>query len=419
MQRPAAPRGTCDILPDASRRWQALERIVAGACARYGYGEIRTPIFESTEVFVRSIGEGTDIVEKEMYTFTDRGGRSLTLRPEFTAPVVRAALEHNMLEKLPLKVYYGGPIFRYERPQKGRFRQAHQWGAECFGIAQPEADVEIVALAVDVLRGAGIAEYTLTLNSLGCAACRQRYREALVVYLRARADDLSATSRVRLATNPLRILDSKDPGDRVVIAQAPTNGGYLCDECAAHFAQVQELLAGIGIPYEVDPRMVRGLDYYTRTVFEISAGALGAQNAVCGGGRYDELVASMGGPDTPGVGVAMGMERLLMVAEAAGSRFASERAPSVALLAMDRQSARALVPLLYDLRGRGIAADMDHTFRKLSAQLRDAGERGARLAVIVGDEERGRGVVTLQDLLTRERQHVTLDDAPAAIAARL
>ena len=421
MKDITAPRGTFDILPPESSHWQVLERIVDEVCGRFGYSEIRTPIFESTDVFVRTIGVGTDIVDKEMYTFVDRGDRSITLRPELTAPVVRAALEHNLLQTLPLKLYYRGPIFRYERPQKGRYRQAHQWGVEIFGAAGPEADAEVIDLGLEVMRAIGITEYRLEINSLGCEQCRGRFRDVLVSFLTASAADLSEASRERLSRNPLRILDSKDESDQAVLARAPTMEGYLCEACQQHFAQLRTLLEGMGIRALHNPHMVRGLDYYTRTVFEISSRALGAQNSVCGGGRYDGLVQAMGGPPTPGVGLAMGMDRMLMLARSAGLGAGQNGRPrvDVAFVALDEESARSIVPLMHAVRSRGIAADMDYTRRKMDKQLRAAGESGARYAVIVGEDERKKGEATIQNLATRERSHVGFDKVEAELAHRL
>jgi histidyl-tRNA synthetase len=417
----SAPRGTLDILPPQSAQWQALERIIDEVCGRFGYQEIRTPIFESTDVFVKPIGEGTDIVDKEMYTFVDRGERSITLRPELTAPVVRAVLEHNLLKTLPLKLYYRGPIFRYERPQKGRYRQAHQWGVECFGVAGPEADAEIIALGLEVMRAIGITDYRLEINSLGCENCRKRFRDALVDFLKRNADRLSETSRDRLGRNPLRILDSKDQRDIDILTQAPTMDGYLCEACQEHFATLRTLLESMGIRALHNPHIVRGLDYYTRTVFEISSSALGAQNSVCGGGRYDGLVASMGGPQTPGVGLAMGMDRMLMLADAAAGPHSENGRPrvDVAFVALDEDSVRTLVPLMNAVRMRGISADMDYTRRHIDKQLRAAGESGARYAVIVGEDERSTSQATIQNLATRERSRIALEHVEGELAHRL
>ena len=379
-------------------------------------------MFESTEVFVRTLGETTDVVDKEMYTFVDRGGRSLTLRPELTAPAVRAVLEHDLLRTPPVKLYYRGAFFRYERPQKGRFRQAHQFGVECFGVEGPEADAEVIALALEVIRASGISEVTLEVNSMGCPTCRADYRKALVAYLDAHRDALSETSRDRLARNPLRILDSKDPSDKTLVAAGPKIGDYLCDACRAHFDGVLSLLDAMHIAWRRNPLIVRGFDYYTRTVFEFSSDALGSQNAICGGGRYDGLVESMGGPPTPGVGFGMGMDRLLIVAqsgEGASDGLASRGAIDVAFIALDPDSTRLLVPPMYALRKRGVAADMDYTRRKLEKQLRAAGDAGARFAAIVGEDERKAGDATVQDLSTRERERVKLVDLEAALLGRL
>ncbi|HET9341676.1 MAG TPA: histidine--tRNA ligase [Candidatus Eremiobacteraceae bacterium] len=422
MKNFSAPRGTFDILPPGSKRWQALERRIDDVCSRFGYGEIRTPMFESTEVFVRTLGETTDVVDKEMYTFVDRGGRSLTLRPELTAPAVRAVLEHDLLRTPPVKLYYRGAFFRYERPQKGRFRQAHQFGVECFGVEGPEADAEVIALALEIIRASGIAEVTLEVNSMGCPTCRADYRNALVAYLDAHRDALSETSRDRLARNPLRILDSKDPSDKMLVAAGPKIGDYLCDACRAHFDGVLALLDAMHIAWRRNPLIVRGFDYYTRTVFEFSSEALGSQNAICGGGRYDGLVESMGGPPTPGVGFGMGMDRLLIVAqssERATDGLASRSGIDVAFIALDPDSTLLLVPPMYALRKRGVAVDMDYTRRKLEKQLRAAGDAGARFAAIVGEDERKAGDATVQDLSTRERERVKLVDLEAALLGRL
>lgn len=422
MKHFSAPRGTFDILPPDSKSWQALERRIDEVCSRFGYGEIRTPMFESTDVFVRTLGETTDVVDKEMYTFEDRGGRSITLRPELTAPAVRAVLEHDLLRTPPVKLYYRGAFFRYERPQKGRFRQAHQFGVECFGVEGPEADAEVIALALEVIRRSGIDDSTLEVNSMGCAACRADYRLALVAYLEAHRDALSETSRQRLERNPLRILDSKDPADQTLVAAGPKIGDYLCDACRAHFDGVLALLDAMHIAWRRNPLIVRGFDYYTRTVFEFSSSALGSQNAICGGGRYDGLVESMGGPPTPGVGFGMGMDRLLIVAQAArppSDGVASRGGIDVAFIALDQDSSRLLVPPMYALRRRGVAADMDYTRRKLEKQLRAAGDAGARFAAIVGEDERKAGDATVQDLSTRERTRVKLVDLEAALLGRL
>jgi histidyl-tRNA synthetase len=413
-QKIAAPRGTEDILPPHSARWSALEERMRALATRFGYGEIRTPTFESTDLFVRGVGEATDIVQKEMYTFTDRGGRSLTLRPEWTAPVVRAVLEHNLLAHGPQRLFYIGSIFRYERPQKGRLREAHQFGVECFGYAQPEADAEVIALADALLREMGVRDVTLRLNSVGDARCRPRYREALIAHFRTNAARLSDDSRRRLEVNPLRILDSKDPADRALIASAPRQDAFLCESCRAHVTQVRAALEASGVAYELDPLLVRGLDYYTRTVFEFTAGSLGAQNAVCGGGRYDDLVAQLGGPPTPAVGFALGIERLLMVLEAQES--VNAHAPlgagrrGIQVIPLGERARSAALPLVAELRRRLHApVFVDYADRKLLAHFKLADRNRARHALILGDDELEAGELVLRDLEDRTERRLPLD----------
>jgi histidyl-tRNA synthetase len=419
MNKIAAPRGTADVYPPDSARWQALEARTGSIARRFGYGEIRTPLFEATELFVRGVGETTDIVEKEMYTFTDKGGRSMTLRPEWTAPVVRALLEHNLLTQGPQRLYYLGPFFRYERPQAGRYRQANQFGVECFGFAGPEADVEVISLADDVLRSYALPGVVLHLNSIGDETCRPRYREALHSHFAAHADTLSADSRNRLERNPLRILDSKAPEDRALVASAPTVLDSLCADCAAHFAQVRALLEASGIAYEVDPRIVRGLDYYTRTVFEFVSSDIGTQATVCGGGRYDGLVASLGGPATPAVGFGMGLERLLMVLEKAGLAPPEERR-GIAVIALGDAARAASVPLIAALRRVcDLPVTSDYAGAKLANQLKRADRANARGALILGDDEIRDGTVVARDLLLRSQESLAMADGVANGVARI
>ena len=373
-------------------------------------------MFEATELFVRGVGETTDIVEKEMYTFEDKGGRSMTLRPEWTAPVVRAILQHNLLAQGPQRLFYIGPFFRYERPQAGRYRQANQFGVECFGFAGPEADVEVMQLAVELMWRYGLSDATLRINSIGDATCRPHYREALLEYFRPFAGRLSAESRARLERNPMRILDSKDPEDQKLIQNAPTFLDKLCAACDEHFAEVRSYLDALGLPYAVDPRIVRGFDYYTRTVFEIVSPALGAQNALCGGGRYDGLVESLGGPPTPGVGFGMGEERFLMVAR--GHEEAPPRAGFQAIALGD--AARAwLIPVVGALRSRPAAGpvQMDFLSRRITAQFKIADRNHARYALIVGDEELATGRIVLRDL--EARSEVRIEIGAGASAAQV
>jgi len=416
MEKIAAPRGTADVYPPESARWQALEAEARAVARRFGYGEIRTPLFEATELFVRGVGETTDIVEKEMYTFTDKGGRSLTLRPEWTAPVVRAVLEHNLLAAGPQRLFYIGPIFRYERPQAGRYRQAHQFGVECFGFAGPEADVEAIALAFEVMRASGLA-VSVTLNSIGDDACRPRYRDALWNHFAPHRERLSADSQRRLDRNPLRILDSKAPEDREFVDTAPAMLDVLCAPCKAHFGDVRAMLEEIGVPFVVDPRMVRGLDYYTRTVFEFVSDRLGAQATVCAGGRYDHLVGSLGGPPTPGVGFGMGLERFLMLLERAG--VADERGShGIAVVALGEAARRRAVGLVAALRRTSgdVPVTIDYGDAKIAAHFKKAERANARAAVLVGDDELASGRLVVRDLATRAQDSVAAADGDAAAA---
>jgi len=406
MPNLTAPRGTQDIIPPLSGRWQELEARIHRLARDFGYGEIRTPLFEATELFVRGVGETTDIVEKEMYTFSDRGGRSLTLRPEFTAPAVRAALQNNLLSAGPARLYYLGAIFRYERPQRGRFRQSHQFGVECFGYRGAEADFEVIQLAWELARQYEISGLALHINSIGDDTCRPAYREALKTHFRAHRSELSEDSQRRLERNPLRILDSKAPEDAALIQSAPSFEALLCDECRRHFNTLKHYLEEAEIPFTLNPRIVRGLDYYTRTVFELMSDALGAQNTVCAGGRYDELVRFLGGSDTPAVGFALGLERFLMVlGESKRSR--DEQRCGIQLIALGAQARERLVHLLGYLRQSGaLPAFMDYEDRKLLAQLKIADRNCARYALIAGDEELATGQLVLRDLTTRADRRI-------------
>jgi histidyl-tRNA synthetase len=414
----SAPRGTQDVFPPESARWIGLESSIHALAGQYGYGEIRTPVFEATELFVRSVGETTDIVEKEMYTFTDRGNRSMTLRPEWTAPVVRAALEHNLFSAGPLRLYYIGPIFRYERPQRGRYRQSHQFGVECFGFAGAEADVEIISLAWQLVKEHRITDATLNVNSIGDDACRPRYRDALRKHFAPHLESLSDDSRRRLERNPLRLLDSKDPADAAYVETAPTFESVLCQACREHFDAVKAYLELLEIPFAVNPRIVRGLDYYNRTVFEITSGVLGAQSTVCGGGRYDGLVRALGGPDTPGVGFALGMERFLMIEQAARADAAAPRR-GIQTIALGAQARAALVPLIAEMRRViDVPTFADYEERKLLAHLKIADRNRARYALIVGTEELRSGEIVLRDLENRADRRVPFG-SPRVVAAAL
>lgn len=412
-----APRGTQDFVPPESGRWSALEARIHTLAARFGYGEIRTPLFESTDLFVRGVGDTTDIVEKEMYTFRDRGDRSMTLRPEWTAPVVRAALEHHLFANGPLRLYYIGPIFRYERPQKGRYRQSHQFGVECFGFAGPEADFEVISLAWELTRDYGIADAVLNVNSIGDDVCRPRYRAALLDHFRPHLDALSDDSRRRLERNPLRLLDSKDPGDLAFVATAPTFESVLCDACREHFQALKTYLDRAGVPYVVNPRIVRGLDYYNRTVFEVTSSVLGSQSTVCGGGRYDGLVRSLGGPDVPGVGFALGLERFLLMLDAIATREDRPRR-GVQAIALGAEARRALVPIVAELRRTlDEPTYADYEERKLLAHLKIADRNRARYALILGSDELSAGTLLLRDLAGRSDRRLPLGSGRDVAAA--
>jgi histidyl-tRNA synthetase len=350
-----------------------------------------------------------------MYTFPDRGGRSLTLRPEWTAPVVRAALEHHLFASGPLRLYYIGPIFRYERPQKGRYRQSHQFGVECFGFPGPEADLEVISLAWELVRCYGIADATLNLNSLGDHCCRPRYRDALLAHFRPHLAAMSEDARRRVERNPLRLLDSKDPADAPFVESAPTFESYLCNECREHFDAVKAYLDLAKIPFTINPRIVRGLDYYGRTVFEITSSVLGAQSSVCGGGRYDGLVRSLGGPDVPAVGFALGMERFLMMVDAVTAPGEPPRRGVVAI-ALGAQARTVVTPLVAELRRRLDAPVFaDYNDRKLLAHLKNADKQRARYALIVGSDELAAGELVLRDLEDRSDRRVSLGESGVLI----
>jgi histidyl-tRNA synthetase len=391
-----AVKGTQDILPDQAWRWQRMEREARRVFRRYGYREIRTPVFEETQLFARGIGGETDIVSKEMYTFTDRGGDSLTLRPEATAGIVRAVIEHNLYQDDPaLKVYSYGPMFRAENVQRGRYRQFHQVDIEAFGITRPSIDVEVIEVALEYLRACGVASWELVLNSVGDHNCRPAYVETLRAALRQQAGRLCADCQRRTETNPLRVLDCKVPADQAVIEALPKISDHLCAECRDHFAEVRRELELLGIPYRLSHRLVRGLDYYTRTTFEVVSGELGAQNSVLGGGRYDGLVKELGGPDLTGIGFALGMERLasLMPAEpekaARCDLFLAVLAPAGFDRALRLQRA---------LREAGRRVLLDHEGRGLKSQMKRADKLGAPFVAILGEDELARGEWTVRDM---------------------
>jgi len=397
-------RGTRDLLPDDTRQMRFIEEAAWQTACRCGYGEMATPIFEFTEVFARTLGDTSDVVTKEMYTFEDRGGDSLTLRPENTAGIARAFLTNSLAAQLPQRIFYRGPMFRYERPQKGRLRQFHQVGVELLGVADPLADVEVIALAREFLGAIGLADrITLELNTLGDAESRSAYRQRLVDYLQAHRDRLSADSRERLERNPLRILDSKDEGDRAIVAGAPVLEDALNEPSRAFIAQVRDGLDELEIPHRINPRLVRGLDYYCHTTFEFTTDALGAQGTVLAGGRYDGLVQQMGGPPTPGTGWAAGLERLMMLC----GEVATAARP-IAMIALGREQCGTALHLARRLRRSGHTVTFGFG-SSLGKQMKWANKIGARLAVIVGTEELARAVATVRDMDAGAQEEVSLE----------
>jgi len=384
-----APKGTKDVLPEQSYKWQYLERIIRGVVKKYGFLEARTPVIEHTELFLRGVGETTDIVQKEMYTFEDKGGRSITLKPEGTAGVVRMFVEHNLYgEAQPTKVFYlNNPVFRYERPQAGRLREHHQFGVEFFGAAKPTADAECIAVATELLSELGCEGLCVHLNSIGCPNCRPKYHEALKGYLREHYDGLCETCKIRYEQNPLRVLDCKVESCKKIAEHVPNIQDYLCPECRAHQEKLLRLLDGMKIDYEIDPMLVRGLDYYTKTVFEIISNSIGAQGTVCGGGRYDGLVEEIGGPHVPAVGFGLGMERLLLVLESGGVEIPKPVRYDLYIASMGEAAEERAFALANELRRRGVCAEIDHVGRSVKAQLKYADKTGAKHVLVLGENE--------------------------------
>ena len=383
-----APRGTKDILPEESHKWRSLERQWLRQCTLFGFSEIRVPTFESTDLYARGVGEGTDIVGKEMFTFSDRGGRSLTLRPEGTAGVVRAAIENGLLWKtMPLQLCYNLSCFRNERPQAGRFKEFHQFGAEIFGVPFPTADAEIIRLAHGFFESFGITGLELHINSIGCPDCRQRYKKELTEYLQNEQHDLCKTCRVRLSANPLRILDCKEALCQSVTKNAPVMTDYLCESCAEHFGVLRYILDESGIVYKINPKIVRGLDYYNRTVFEFVSEHLGAQSTVCGGGRYDNLVETLGGKPTPALGFGIGVERLMLILDAVGYQYEAPETTSVYVCAMSTEAMTVGMKLVDNMRRMGIPAESNLMDKSLKSQMKFADKIGAQYTIVIGTDE--------------------------------
>lgn len=405
-----APKGTKDMMPDQAYKWHYLEKKFAEICEKYGFMEIRTPVFEHTELFKRGVGDTTDIVQKEMYTFNDLGNRSITLRPEGTSPVVRAYVEHKEFAGIqPNKYYYNIPCFRYEKPQSGRLREFHQFGVETFGSSDMMADAEIIAIGYEFIKEMGITDVELRINSVGCPECRKKHREALRDFLAPKYDELCDTCKGRFDTNPMRILDCKSPIDQELVKGAPMMLDFLCDDCREAFEDLKKNLEAMGIEYVVDPKIVRGLDYYTKTAFEFVTTKIGAQGTVCGGGRYDGLVEEIGGPSTPGVGWGMGKERILMTMEACGSKIEEPVGADVFIAFMGERGKAAGLRLMSELRSKGLKVQMDVMGRNLKNQFKHANRVNAKKTVVIGDNELDKNKLTIKDMATAEQVEVPFD----------
>jgi histidyl-tRNA synthetase len=405
------PKGTQDLLPGVIEQWQYLEETIRSVCREYGYEEIRTPMFEATELFQRGVGQTTDIVQKEMYTFLDKGDRSMTLRPEGTASVCRAYVENKLHgQPQPVKLYYMGPMFRYERPQSGRFRQFHQFGVEVLGADQPLVDAEVISLVWNLYQRLGLTQLEVHVNSVGCPVCRAQHREKLQEFLAERRSELCKDCQDRFERNPLRILDCKNPSCQAVTAGAPTTHDTLCEDCRTHFERVLVLLGAAGVAYRVNPRLVRGLDYYTKTAFEVMVEEIGAQSAICGGGRYDGLVEEIGGPPTPGIGFAMGIERVLTALQVQHQLPEEKTGLFAMLIALGEKAQNEGFSLLAALRAQGMSVGMDLQGRNLKAQLKAANRQSARYALILGEEELEKSVILIRDLTLGEQSEVPLDE---------
>ena len=411
------PKGTKDVLPTESYKWHFLEKKIRQTARLFGLQEVRTPTFEHTELFARGVGETTDIVNKEMYTFIDKGERSITLKPEGTAGVARCFIENGLAQlPMPLRMYYITPVFRYERPQAGRLREHHQFGVEMYGVDSAELDVETMLIAKNIFDSLGIKGITLNVNNIGCGNCRPKYNQALRDHLQANLDKMCPVCQQRFVTNPLRILDCKDDRCKKVTAEAPSVLDFLCEDCSSHHGKVVNLLDKLGVDYQVDPKIVRGLDYYTKTVFEFVKDDIGAKSTVCGGGRYNNLVEEVGGKPCPAVGFGLGLERLLLTIEACGIEIPNEEKVKVYIAPLN-QSVYAM-DVVAKLRAEGVSAMCDVAGRSVKAQMKYADKLGAEYVVVIGDNEIAEGVVTLKNMKTGESESVALSQLVNTIKGR-
>ena len=407
----SAPKGTKDVLPNQVYKWHFVEKAFAGICKRYGFKEVRTPVFEHTELFTRGVGDTTDIVEKQMYTFMDYGQRSITLRPEGTSPVVRAFVEQKQYAEVqPTKYYYDIPCFRYEKPQSGRLREFHQFGIEIFGTSNMVADAEVIALGYDFLMEMGIRDIELRINSIGCPSCRENHRKALREFLEGKYDDLCDTCKVRYEKNPLRIMDCKSEVCQALVVGAPNMLDYLCDECQDAFDDLQGNLNSSGIPFIIDSGIVRGLDYYTKTAFEFVTNSIGAQGTICGGGRYDYLIEQLGGPPIPGVGFGLGIERLLLVMESNGVVIPEPEAPELFIAVMGEPAKAYGLKLARDLRTKGHSVQMDSLMRNIKGQLKYSDRLNAKYTAVIGDDELAKNRMNIKNMATGQQIELPFED---------
>ncbi len=409
MEKLQAIKGTYDILPEDAVLWQYIEKNIREICDLFGYGEIRMPVFENTSLFARGVGDTTDVVQKEMYTFTDKGNRSITLRPEGTSGVVRSVLEHSLLAgALPLKMYYNITCYRNEKPQAGRYREFRQFGIEAFGSSDNSLDAEVISLAVTFLKRMGLKGLKVKINSIGCPKCRAEYNNALREYLKEHLSELCPTCNTRFEKNPMRIIDCKEEKCKVAAAGAPRLLNYICDECREHFEGLKANLELMNIDYEIDSDIVRGLDYYTKTVFEITSDDLGAQSTVCGGGRYDGLVEQLGGAPTPGIGFGLGIERLIMCMKARGVDMPANKTQKIFVCNMGDDAKAFVIKLVNDLRQAGISASCDNMKKSLKAQMKYADKIKSEYTVIIGDNEIASGVCNLKNMTTGENTEIKI-----------
>ncbi len=415
-----APRGTKDVIPSDVYKWTFVEDMFREICEKFGYREIRTPAFEHTELFKRGVGETTDIVQKEMYTFTDNGGREITLKPEGTAPVVRAFIENKLYaDAQPTKLFYNTPCFRYERPQAGRFRAFHQFGVEVFGAVNPSVDAEVISIAMTFFKKLGLKNLELKINSIGCPECRKKYNEALREFLNEKLEKLCKTCEDRYERNPMRIIDCKKEECQKELTGVPLILDYICQDCEDHFEKLQKYLGLMGLEYEIDPRIVRGLDYYNRTAFEIISREIGSQATVCGGGRYDGLVEEIGGPSTPGVGFGLGIERLLLTLENNNIEIPRPKGIDVFIVTMGNRANEKAVEISQRLRENMVSVDIDHLSRSMKAQFKYSNKVNSLYTVVIGDNELDNNVVSLKNMETSTQEEITLDSVIDEIVNRI